>query len=44
MQVRIYTAQDDSTEEERLLADIYRKFKYLIDSELNYFVITYPMV
>ncbi|NXV08195.1 FBX39 protein, partial [Cettia cetti] len=44
IKVRIYTAQDDSTEEERLLADIYRKFKYLIDSELNYFVITYPMV
>ncbi|KAJ7418236.1 F-box only protein 39 [Willisornis vidua] len=42
LQVRIYTAQDDSTEEERLLADIYRRFKYLINSELNYFAIIYP--
>ncbi|NXG08957.1 FBX39 protein, partial [Sakesphorus luctuosus] len=43
IKVKIYTAQDDSTEEERLLADIYRRFKYLIDSELNYFVIIIPM-
>lgn len=44
MQVRIYTARAESSEEDRLLHDIYRKFKYLIDSELNYFVITYPLV
>ncbi|NWS39381.1 FBX39 protein, partial [Probosciger aterrimus] len=44
IKVRIYTARADSSEEDRLLRDIYRKFKYLIDSELNYFVITYPLV
>ncbi|NXS76539.1 FBX39 protein, partial [Pandion haliaetus] len=44
IKVRIYTARQESSEEDRLLSDIYRKFKYLIDSELNYFVITYPMV
>ncbi|NXL45309.1 FBX39 protein, partial [Podilymbus podiceps] len=44
IKVRIYTAQQETSEEDRLLCDIYRKFKYLIDSELKYFVITYPMV
>ncbi|XP_065503481.1 F-box only protein 39 [Caloenas nicobarica] len=43
IKVRIYTAQQETSEEDRLLRDIYRKFKNLIDSELNYFVITYPM-
>ncbi|NWX16967.1 FBX39 protein, partial [Aegotheles bennettii] len=44
IKVRIYTTQQETSEEDRLLGDIYRKFKFLIDSELNYFVITYPMV
>ncbi|XP_074745961.1 F-box only protein 39 isoform X2 [Strix uralensis] len=44
IKVRIYTARVDTSEEDQLLRHIYRKFKYLIDSELNYFVITYPMV
>ncbi|KFQ63572.1 F-box only protein 39, partial [Pelecanus crispus] len=44
IKVRIYTARQETSEEDQLLHDIYRKFKYLIDSELNYFVITYPMV
>ncbi|NXK76358.1 FBX39 protein, partial [Amazona guildingii] len=44
IKVRIYTARPESSEEDQLLRDIYRKFKYLIDSELNYFVITYPLV
>ncbi|NWZ48860.1 FBX39 protein, partial [Haliaeetus albicilla] len=44
IKVRIYIARQESSEEDQLLYDIYRKFKYLIDSELNYFVITYPMV
>ncbi|PKK22460.1 F-box only protein 39 isoform X2 [Columba livia] len=43
IKVRIYTAQQETSEEDRLLCDIYRKFKNLIDSELNYFVIAYPM-
>ncbi|NXS63938.1 FBX39 protein, partial [Brachypteracias leptosomus] len=43
LKVRIYTAQQETSEKAQLLDDIYRKFKYLIDSELNYFVITYPM-
>ncbi|XP_057275990.1 F-box only protein 39 [Pezoporus wallicus] len=44
IKVRIYTARPESSEEDQWLCDIYRKFKYLIDSELNYFVITYPLV
>ncbi|KAM9272412.1 F-box only protein 39 [Morus bassanus] len=44
IKVRIYTAREETSEEDRLLCDIYRKFKHLIDSELNYFVITYPMM
>lgn len=43
-QVRIYTSRQETSEEERLLHNIYKKFKNLIDSELNYFVITYPLV
>ncbi|NXE09878.1 FBX39 protein, partial [Lophotis ruficrista] len=43
IEVRIYTAQRETSEEDQLLCDIYRKFKYLIDSELNYFVITCSM-
>ncbi|NWW52848.1 FBX39 protein, partial [Pedionomus torquatus] len=41
--VRIYTAREETSEEERLLRDIYRRFKSLIDSELHYFVVFYPM-
>ncbi|KAM6416890.1 F-box only protein 39-like [Pluvialis apricaria] len=44
IKVRIYTARQETREEDRLLRDMYRRFKYLIDSELNYFVVTYPMV
>ncbi|NWR78033.1 FBX39 protein, partial [Centropus unirufus] len=41
---RIYIARRETSEEDQLLRDIHRKFKSLIDSELDYFVITYPMV
>lgn len=44
IKVRIYTSRQETSEEERLLHNIYKKFKNLIDSELNYFVITYPLV
>ncbi|XP_019366551.1 PREDICTED: F-box only protein 39-like [Gavialis gangeticus] len=44
IKVRIYTARHETHEEDRMLRDIYRKFRDLIDSELNYFVIAYPMV
>ncbi|NXP09230.1 FBX39 protein, partial [Thinocorus orbignyianus] len=43
IKVRIYTARQETSEEERLLRDIYRRFKSLIDSELHYFVVVYPM-
>ncbi|KFQ32164.1 F-box only protein 39, partial [Merops nubicus] len=43
IEVRIYTNQEDTSKEDQLLYGIYRKFKDLIDSEINYFVITYPM-
>lgn len=42
-QVKIYTTQQDTTEEDQLLRGIYRRFKYLIDSELNYFATTCPV-
>ncbi|XP_064022433.1 F-box only protein 39 [Pogoniulus pusillus] len=40
IKVKIYTTQPDTTEEDQLLRGIYRRFKYLIDSELNYFATT----
>ncbi|XP_068011126.1 F-box only protein 39 [Melanerpes formicivorus] len=43
IKVKIYTAEQDTTEKDQLLGDIYRKFKYLIDSELNYFATTYTV-
>ncbi|NXR06150.1 FBX39 protein, partial [Semnornis frantzii] len=42
IKVKIYTAQQDTTEEDQLLYAIYKRFKYLIDSELNYFATTCP--
>lgn len=44
LQVRIYTAQQDTSEQDQLLSAIYRKYRYLIDSELDYFVVTHPMM
>uniref|UniRef100_A0A8C4V9H6 F-box protein 39 n=1 Tax=Falco tinnunculus TaxID=100819 RepID=A0A8C4V9H6_FALTI len=44
IKVRIYTVQPDKSEEDQMLCDIYRKFKHVIDSELNYFIITHTMV
>lgn len=43
-QVRIYTNRYETNEEDRTLREIYRKYRKLIDSELNYFVIAYPMM
>ncbi|XP_074969109.1 F-box only protein 39 isoform X2 [Phalacrocorax aristotelis] len=44
IEVRIYTAQRETSEEDQLLCTIYRKFQHLIDSELYYSVITWSMV
>nr|KAF6456016.1 F-box protein 39 [Rousettus aegyptiacus] len=44
LQVRIYTNRYETNEEDRTLREIYRKFRKLINSELNYFVIAYPMM
>lgn len=43
-QVRIYTNRYETDEEDRMLREIYRKYRKLIDSELNYFVTVYPMM
>ncbi|NXJ72526.1 FBX39 protein, partial [Rostratula benghalensis] len=43
LKVRIYTAPQETKKEERLLHDVYRRFKSLIDSELHYFVVVYSM-
>ncbi|KAM8819575.1 F-box only protein 39-like [Rhynchonycteris naso] len=44
LKVRIYTNRYETNEEDRMLREIYRKYRKLIDSELNYFVIAYPMM
>lgn len=44
LKVRIYTNRYETNEEDRTLREIYRKYRKLIDSELNYFVIAYPMM
>ncbi|KAB1265757.1 F-box only protein 39 [Camelus dromedarius] len=44
LKVRIYTNRCETNEEDRTLREIYRKYRKLIDSELNYFVIAYPMM
>ncbi|NXF87744.1 FBX39 protein, partial [Eubucco bourcierii] len=43
IKVKIYTAQEYTTQEDQLLCAIYKRFKYLIDSELNYFATTCPV-
>ncbi|KAB1265758.1 F-box only protein 39 [Camelus dromedarius] len=40
--VRIYTNRCETNEEDRTLREIYRKYRKLIDSELNYFVTPTP--
>ncbi|XP_012300942.2 F-box only protein 39 [Aotus nancymaae] len=42
--VRIYTNRYETSEEDRTLREIYMKYRKLIDSELNYFVIAYSMM
>ncbi|KAB0367749.1 F-box only protein 39 [Muntiacus reevesi] len=44
LKVRIYTNRYETNEEDRTLREIYRRYRKLIDSELNYFVIAYPMM
>ncbi|EGW06934.1 F-box only protein 39 [Cricetulus griseus] len=44
LKVRIYSNRYETNEEDRTLREIYRKYRKLIDSELNYFVIAYPMM
>ncbi|NWX76209.1 FBX39 protein, partial [Alca torda] len=43
IKVGIYTAREETSEEDRLLRDIYMRFKCLIDSEINYFVVIHSM-
>ncbi|KAM5273504.1 F-box only protein 39 [Ctenodactylus gundi] len=44
LKVRIYTNRYETNEEDRTLRQVYRRYRRLIDSELNYFVIAYPMI
>ncbi|XP_030150813.1 F-box only protein 39 [Lynx canadensis] len=44
LKVRIYTNRYETNDEDRTLREIHRKYRKLIDSELNYFVIAYPMM
>ncbi|KAM6163248.1 F-box only protein 39 [Rhynchocyon petersi] len=44
LKVRIYTNRYETNQEDRTLREIYRKYQRMIDSELNYFVIAYPIM
>ncbi|XP_019366851.1 PREDICTED: F-box only protein 39-like [Gavialis gangeticus] len=44
LKVRIYTSQHETNQEDHMLREIYIRYKDLINSELNYFVIAYPMM
>ncbi|XP_029468689.1 F-box only protein 39 [Rhinatrema bivittatum] len=44
LKIRIYTNRYETNEEDRMLRDIYRKFRGMIESKMNYFVIAYPMM
>ncbi|XP_035934294.1 F-box only protein 39 [Halichoerus grypus] len=44
LKVRIYTNRYETNDEDRALREIHRKYRKLIDAELNYFVIAYPMM
>ncbi|XP_055512321.1 F-box only protein 39-like [Leucoraja erinacea] len=44
LKVRIYMHKYETNEEDKLLRNVYMKYRDLIDTELNYFVITYPLM
>ncbi|EHB05776.1 F-box only protein 39 [Heterocephalus glaber] len=44
LKVKIYINRYETNEEDRTLQEIHRKYRDLIDSGINYFVITYPMM
>ncbi|XP_059004663.1 F-box only protein 39 [Mustela lutreola] len=44
LKVRIYTNRYETNDEDRTLREIHRKYRKLIDAELNYLVIAYPMM
>lgn len=43
-QVRIYTNKYETQEEDDQLDEILLRYRPLIDTELNYFAISYPML
>ncbi|XP_069751664.1 F-box only protein 39-like isoform X2 [Narcine bancroftii] len=44
LKARIYMHKYETNEEDKLLRNLYMKYRDLIDRELNYFVITYPLM
>ncbi|KAK6466168.1 F-box only protein 39-like [Huso huso] len=44
LKVRIYTQRYETNEEDSLLQQVQSQYRELIDNELNYFVIPYPMM
>nr|XP_006641177.1 PREDICTED: F-box only protein 39 [Lepisosteus oculatus] len=44
IKIRIYTNRYDTHEEDHLLEEFFTKYKELIEKELSYFVISYPML
>ncbi|XP_007902517.1 F-box only protein 39 [Callorhinchus milii] len=44
LKVRIYMHKYETSEEDKMLRDLYMKYRDLIDTELNYLVITYPLM
>lgn len=44
IQVRIYTNTFETQEEDEMLEGLHLRYRPLIDSELNYFACSYPML
>uniref|UniRef100_A0A4W5PCR8 F-box protein 39 n=1 Tax=Hucho hucho TaxID=62062 RepID=A0A4W5PCR8_9TELE len=44
IKVRIYTNKYETQEEDEQLEEVYSRYRQLINSELNYFAISYPML
>ncbi|XP_030633992.1 F-box only protein 39-like [Chanos chanos] len=44
IKIRIYISKHETQEEDEMLEDLYSRYRQLIESELSYFVTTYPML
>lgn len=42
--MRVYTNKFETHDEDEQLEEVYSRYRQLINSELNYFAISYPML